>query len=78
MSPWLHPDEALGFSTSPWTTSLQALEPRRVKHFTMAALTPYQTYAIHVATLTVASFSILATIVTSFWFFRMRRSFRHE
>ncbi|KAJ4011979.1 G protein-coupled receptor gpr1 [Fusarium irregulare] len=78
MSPWLHPDEALGFSTSPWTTSLQALEPRRVKHFTMAALTPYQTYAIHVATLTVASFSILATIVTSFWFFRMRRSFRHD
>ncbi|KAH7182521.1 G protein-coupled glucose receptor regulating Gpa2-domain-containing protein [Fusarium flagelliforme] len=78
MPPWLHQDEALGFSSSPWTTSLQALEPRRVKHFTMAALTPYQTYAIHVATLTVASFSILATIVTSFWFFRMRRSFRHD
>ncbi|KAL6912832.1 hypothetical protein ACHAP8_009570 [Fusarium lateritium] len=77
MPPWLQ-GEAPGFSTSPWTTSLQALEPRRVKHFTMAQLTPDQTYAIHVATLVVASASILATIVTSFWFFRMRRSFRHD
>ncbi|GKU17597.1 unnamed protein product [Fusarium langsethiae] len=77
MPPWLQ-DEAQGFSTSPWTTSLQALEPRRVEHFTMAQLTPDQTYAIHVATLVVASASILATIVTSFWFFRMRRSFRHD
>ncbi|EKJ74860.1 GPR1 [Fusarium pseudograminearum CS3096] len=77
MPPWLQ-DEAPGFSTSPWTTPLQALEPRRVKHFTMAQLTPDQTYSIHVATLVVASASILATIVTSFWFFRMRRSFRHD
>lgn len=78
MPPWLQQDEAVGFSPSTWTTSTQALEPRRVKHFTMAALTPDQTYYIHVATLTVASVSMLATIVTSFWFFRMRRSFRHE
>ncbi|KAK6698141.1 hypothetical protein SNK05_010991 [Fusarium graminearum] len=77
MPPWLQ-DEAPGFSTSPWTTPLQALEPRRVKHFTMAQLTPDQTYSIHVATLVIASASILATIVTSFWFFRMRRSFRHD
>ncbi|KAM0191911.1 hypothetical protein ACHAPI_008629 [Fusarium lateritium] len=77
MSPWLQQDEAMGFS--PWTNSVgSVVEPRRVKQFTMAVLTPHQTYAIHVATLTVASLSILATIITSFWFFRMRRSFRHD
>jgi hypothetical protein len=78
MPPWLQEGSALGFS--PWTDSATAhsLGPRRVKQFTMAALTPHQTYVIHVATLTVASMSILATIITSFWFFRMRRSFRHE
>lgn len=78
MPPWLQEGDAQSFS--PWTDSMRALslEPRRVKQFTMAALTPHQTYVIHVATLTVASMSILATIITSFWFFRMRRSFRHE
>ncbi|KAF4968651.1 hypothetical protein FSARC_3990 [Fusarium sarcochroum] len=44
----------------------------------MAVLTPHQTYVIHIATLTFASLSIMATITTSFWFFRMRRSFRHD
>jgi G protein-coupled receptor GPR1 len=77
MSPWLQQDEAMGLS--PWTNSVASVvEPRHVKQFTMAVLTPHQTYVIHVATLTVASMSIFATIVTSFWFFRMRRSFRHE
>lgn len=78
MPPWLYQDEALGFSSSPWTTSLRAPEPKRANHFNLAILTPYQTHAAHVATLIVASFSILATIVASFWFFRMKRSFRHE
>ncbi|KAL2681086.1 hypothetical protein Neosp_008689 [[Neocosmospora] mangrovei] len=44
----------------------------------MAVLTPNQTYILHVATLVVASLSISATILTSIWFFRMRRSFRHD
>lgn len=80
MPPWLQEGNALGFSpwSDPDSTTALSLEPRRVKQFTMAALTPHQTYVIHVATLTVASMSILATIITSFWFFRMRRSFRHE
>ncbi|KAF4339849.1 G coupled receptor [Fusarium beomiforme] len=78
MPPWLQEGETQSFS--PWADSMKAfsLEPRRVKQFTMAALTPHQTYVIHVATLTAASMSILATIITSFWFFRMRRSFRHD
>jgi G protein-coupled receptor GPR1 len=54
------------------------IEARAVKYFTMAVLTPNQTYILHVATLVVASLSISATILTSIWFFRMRRSFRHE
>ncbi|KAI1028107.1 hypothetical protein LB505_002361 [Fusarium chuoi] len=80
MPPWLQEGNALGFSpwSDPDSTTALSLEPRRVKQFTMAALTPHQTYVIHVATLTVASMSILATIITSFWFFRMRRSFRHD
>ncbi|RKL46830.1 hypothetical protein BFJ72_g2570 [Fusarium proliferatum] len=80
MPPWLQEGNAQGFSpwTDPDSTTALSLEPRRVKQFTMAALTPHQTYVIHVATLTVASISILATIITSFWFFRMRRSFRHD
>ncbi|KAM0250110.1 hypothetical protein ACHAP5_002427 [Fusarium lateritium] len=39
MSPWLQQDEAMAFS--PWTNSVASvIEPRRVKQFTMAVLTP--------------------------------------
>ncbi|KAF5017932.1 hypothetical protein F66182_10116 [Fusarium sp. NRRL 66182] len=75
MPPWLYQDEPPGSSLG--VSSLISLEPR-AKQFTMAALTPRQTYILHIATLVVASMSILATIVTSFFFFRMRRSFRHD
>ncbi|KAF4451597.1 hypothetical protein F53441_5453 [Fusarium austroafricanum] len=78
MPPWFQEDEPPGSST--WNISMTALnlEPRGVKRFTMPTLTPHQTYAIHVATLCATSLSIIATIITSFWFFRMRRSFRHD
>ncbi|KAM5345203.1 hypothetical protein ACJ41O_011065 [Fusarium nematophilum] len=77
MPPWPRGlEEATRFSS--WTTSMSpsALEARG--HFTMPTLTPHQTYALHVATLIVSSMSIFATILTSIWFFRMRRSFRHD
>ncbi|KAF4973913.1 hypothetical protein FZEAL_9139 [Fusarium zealandicum] len=76
MPPWLLGLEAADDAT--WTDTKSPLEARRIDHFTMPVLTLDQTYALHVATLAVSSISILATILTSFWFFRMRRSFRHD
>ncbi|UPK93465.1 hypothetical protein LCI18_004400 [Fusarium solani-melongenae] len=75
MPPWPR-HQATG--SSPWDVVMPPIEARTVKHFTMAVLTPDQTYILHVATLVVASLSISATILTSIWFFRMRRSFRHD
>ncbi|EEU42954.1 uncharacterized protein NECHADRAFT_70923 [Fusarium vanettenii 77-13-4] len=75
MPPWPR-HQATG--SSPWDVAMPPIEARAVKYFTMAVLTPNQTYILHVATLVVASLSISATILTSIWFFRMRRSFRHD
>ncbi|KAM0435873.1 hypothetical protein ACHAPT_002765 [Fusarium lateritium] len=77
MPPWPRDQEATG--SWPWDdAAIPPIEARAVKHFTMPVLTPDQTYALHVATLVVSSLSISATILTSIWFFRMRRSFRHD
>lgn len=37
-----------------------------------------QLQAFRVTSVTLASLSVVATMLTTFWFLRMRRSFRHE
>ena len=43
-----------------------------------ATFTPHQQYVAQVLALTTASISILASLITSYWFLKMRRSFRHQ
>ena len=37
-----------------------------------------QIYALHIASVALSATSLVAALVTSSWFYRMRRSFRHE
>jgi hypothetical protein len=41
-------------------------------------LTPYQIHTLEIVSLSCAIVSILAAVVTFYWFVRMRRSFRQE
>jgi hypothetical protein len=41
-------------------------------------LTKDQLFALKIASLTGGSLSIVSLLVASYWFVRMRRSFRHE
>lgn len=40
--------------------------------------TPHQQYVAQVLALTAASTSIVASVITSYWFLMMRRTFRHQ
>jgi len=40
--------------------------------------TPHQQYVAQVLALTAASISIVASMITSYWFLKMRRTFRHQ
>lgn len=44
----------------------------------MPILTPHETYSLHIASVVAASMSIIAGVLASYWFVRMRRSFRHD
>lgn len=63
-----------------WLSPRWNLEERIVSNekATLLVLTPDQTYYLHIASVTAASLSLLAGLITSYWFIRMRRSYRHE
>ncbi|KAF7554539.1 hypothetical protein G7Z17_g2832 [Cylindrodendrum hubeiense] len=44
----------------------------------MPILAPHETYSLHIASVASASLSIIAGVVASYWFVRMKRSFRHD
>src|SRR5688572_3757158 len=41
-------------------------------------LKPHELFILHVSSLVAATISAISVAVASYWFFRMRRSFRHE
>jgi G protein-coupled receptor GPR1 len=63
-----------------WLSSRSTLNERKAanENLSVLALTPEQTYYLHIASVTAASLSLLAGMATTYWFFRMRRSYRHE
>lgn len=76
MPPW--PGIWTHIDSSSWPLEVPSLEPRRLVKYKMPPLTAQQTHELHVAAITAASLSITASILASIWFFRMRRSFRHD
>ncbi|KPM35460.1 hypothetical protein AK830_g11114 [Neonectria ditissima] len=62
--------------TAKWPASSSALGTRSNEK--MAILTPDETYALHIASVSAASLSIIAGVLAMYWFVRMRRSFRHD
>ncbi|KAH6894553.1 G protein-coupled glucose receptor regulating Gpa2-domain-containing protein [Thelonectria olida] len=63
-----------------WLSPRSALEERKAANqkLSVLALTPDQTYYLHIASVAAASLSLVAGMMTTYWFFRMRRSYRHD
>ena len=80
MAPWLQLRDAAAavLDWEVYESSYSELETRASKNDNMYRLKEEQKYALHIVVVTVSAVSLAAGLVASHWFYRMRRSFRHE
>lgn len=62
----------------PSATPILQLQWNEVEDANLPDLTRDQLFALQIASLVTSSVSFTCLLVASYWFFRMRRTFRHE